>query len=71
MIFDREIYIEESSPIEKELGLLFNANDALTIFEIGACEGEDSIRYSRILPNSTIYTFEAYRITLPISQKYK
>jgi FkbM family methyltransferase len=59
MIFDREKYIQESSPIEKELKVLFNANDALTIFEIGACEGEDRIRYARIFPNANIYTFEA------------
>jgi FkbM family methyltransferase len=38
------------------LNLLKNIKPAL--FDIGACEGESSIRYSRLFPNSTIYTFE-------------
>jgi FkbM family methyltransferase len=30
----------------------------LTIFDIGACEAEDSIRYSNLFPNAKIYAFE-------------
>jgi FkbM family methyltransferase len=30
----------------------------LTIFEIGVCEGEDTIRFRRRFPRSTIYAFE-------------
>ncbi len=37
---------------------MFNAKDSLVIFDIGACEGEDSIRYARLFPTSRIYTFE-------------
>lgn len=58
MIFDRNHYINQPVPIEKELKILFNQKDALTLFEIGACEGEDSIKYSRLFPNSKIYVFE-------------
>lgn len=30
----------------------------MVIFDIGSCEGEDSIRYSRLFPNAKIYAFE-------------
>jgi len=33
-------------------------NDKLTIFDIGSCEGEDSIRYKKKFPNSNVYAFE-------------
>lgn len=58
MIFDRANYINQPLPIKKELKTLFNQKDSLIIFEIGACEGEDSIKYSRLFPNSKIYAFE-------------
>jgi FkbM family methyltransferase len=58
MTFNREEYILQSIPIEKELEILLNSNSFVTIFEIGACEGEDSIRYSRLFKNSKIYAFE-------------
>jgi len=45
MDFDRDIYLNESLPIKFELLNLFNIEDSLNIFEIGSCEGEDSIRY--------------------------
>lgn len=57
MIFDRASYINEPVLIAKELKILFEF-EPLTIFEIGACEGEDSIKYSRLFPNSKIYAFE-------------
>lgn len=58
MTFDRADYINRPIPIENELKTLFHQNDALTIFEIGACEGEDSIKYARLFPNSKVYAFE-------------
>src|SRR6185312_2168724 len=58
MTFNREEYIRQPIAIERELKILLNKNSAVTIFEIGACEGEDSIRYARLFKNSTIYTFE-------------
>lgn len=36
-----------------------NDNEIHTIFDIGAFEGGDSLRFSYWFPNSTIYTFEA------------
>jgi len=58
MSFDRDTYIKQSLPIEFELSKLYSLEEKIIIFEIGACEGEDSIRYSKLFPNSTIYTFE-------------
>lgn len=58
MYFDRANYINLPLPIEKELKILFQPNETLTIFEIGACEGEDSIKYARLFPNATLYAFE-------------
>ena len=53
-----EKYLNEPIGIESELSKYFINTDNLNIFEIGACEGEDSIKYSRIFPNAKIYSFE-------------
>ncbi len=58
MNFDRKDYINQPLAIETELKLLFDQNAALNIFEIGACEGEESIKYSWLFPHSKIYCFE-------------
>lgn len=54
----RKQYVDSPLPHADELGKLFQADDALTILEIGACEGLDSIRYARAFPNATIHAFE-------------
>jgi FkbM family methyltransferase len=54
----RESYINAPSRLETELKTLFNQSDPLVIFDIGSCEGEDSIRYSRLFPNAHIYAAE-------------
>jgi len=54
----RDAYIRSPLPIAEELQTLFNSLDPLVIFDIGACEGEDSIRYGREFPNARIYAFE-------------
>ena len=58
MSYDRERYLEQPSPIEFELYSLFEKEEVITIFEIGSCEGEDSIRYRKLFPNANIYAFE-------------
>ena len=58
IFLDRDIYMEEPLPLEKELKILFPGNKPLLILEAGACEGEDSIRYGRLFPSSQIYAFE-------------
>ena len=51
-----------TSPIpetqEKLLLSILDKNDNVIFFDIGACEGESSIRYSRLFPDAIIYTFE-------------
>jgi FkbM family methyltransferase len=75
MNFDRALYINQPIVIEQELTGLFKQNEAITIFEIGACEGEDSIKYSRLFPNSKIYAFEPLPQNIQLIQdnlaKYK
>lgn len=58
MLYDRNNYILTDSPLKKDLLKLFKKNDKLTILDIGGCEGEESVRYSRIFPFSSIYVFE-------------
>lgn len=55
----RHQYINQSSPIEKELKVIFSKKQPAIIFDIGSCEGEDSIKYSRLFPSSKIYAVEA------------
>ena len=49
---------------ESFLAEIYARDEALVIFDIGACEGENSVRYSMIFPNSTIYSFE------PVDKNY-
>jgi FkbM family methyltransferase len=53
-----DTYVKSPLPIERELSLLFGRHAAITIFDIGACEGEDSVRYARRFPRSTVYAVE-------------
>jgi len=64
-LYNRNNYILTDSPLKRDLLKLFKKNDQLTIFDIGGCEGEESIRYSRIFPFSQIFIFEP----LPNNQK--
>lgn len=51
-------YLAEQTPVERELSRLFFRRERLVIFDIGACEGEDSIRYRRRFGSSRIFAFE-------------
>ena len=53
-----ENYINTPHPIKNELITLFNRFDNLIILDIGACEAEDSIRYSHLFPMAKIFAFE-------------
>lgn len=64
-IYNRNNYILADSPLKRDLLKLFKKRDKLIILDIGGCEGEESIRYSRIFPLSSIYIFEP----LPENQK--
>ena len=62
---DLSAYLAEPNPPEKELKRLFSTSRELTLFDIGACEGEDSVRYARRFPRARIFSFEP----LPSNQK--
>lgn len=51
-------YLSNPLSVEPYLLRLFSRNDKLVFFDIGACEGEDSIRYSKLFPQSKIFSFE-------------
>lgn len=51
-------FIAADPIIRPDLDVLFHSNDAIVLFDIGACEGEDSIRYQRIFPKARIHLFE-------------
>jgi FkbM family methyltransferase len=48
----------DKEPQEILLQELFTAQMPLCIFDIGACEGESSIRYAKFFPAATIYAIE-------------
>ncbi len=53
-----EEYVNSEIPVKKQLLNYFNVDKLLTIFDIGSCEGEDSIRYSKLFPKAIIHSFE-------------
>src|ERR1700761_3727546 len=57
-MFDRDAYINSPVDIEYELLLLLERENVQFVFDIGACEAEDSIRYSRLFPHAKVYAFE-------------
>ena len=74
-MFNRDNYINSPIEIKAELLLLFQKEKVKTVFDIGACEAEDSIRYSILFPKSTVYAFEPRKDNIAIGeasiQKYK
>ena len=53
-----ETYLSRAIPVEPWLKKFFDAGDRLVMFDIGACEGEESIRYARLFPSAIVYSFE-------------
>lgn len=53
-----ETYLSQPIPVEPWLKKFFDAGESLIMFDIGACEGEESIRYARLFPSAIIYSFE-------------
>lgn len=51
-------YLAIPSVPELELMRLHGCSEALTIFDIGCCEGEDTVRYARRFPNARVFAFE-------------
>lgn len=53
-----EPYLAHRTDVQRALGWLLCAHRHPILFDVGACEGEDSIRYSRLFPRSRILSFE-------------
>ena len=53
-----ETYLSRELPHEPLLRQLFPGRSAKVVLDIGACEGEDSIRYSRMFPEARIFACE-------------
>src|SRR6185312_164018 len=51
-------YLSRPSEAEIELGRIFRPGEPRVICDIGACEGEDSIRYVRHFPRARVFAFE-------------
>lgn len=58
MEYNLEDYLKLPLPFEEEIKDIFNYDAPITIFEIGACEGEDTIKLRRRFPRAEIYAFE-------------
>lgn len=58
-------FVKLPLPHEQQLLEIFNKAQPLVIFDIGTCEGEDSIRYAHLFPKSHIHSFE------PVASNYK
>jgi FkbM family methyltransferase len=52
-------YLVEPRPHDEWMLRRFSDKQNLTIFDVGACECLDSIRYQRMFPSATIHAFEA------------
>ena len=51
-------YLAKPSESELEFLKLFRADEPLVIFDIGACEGEDSVRFALRFSQARIFAFE-------------
>ena len=56
--YTREQYLAEGNQMVEQLTTLFGTDSPKVIFDIGACEGLDSILYSKGFPESVVYCFE-------------
>lgn len=57
-IFDRTNYILAEPAIKQFLYDYYDPNQEIIIFDIGGCEGLDSLRYARLFPKARIFIFE-------------
>jgi FkbM family methyltransferase len=68
MYSDKE-YLNAPIEIKKELKSFFKISRPKLILDIGSCDGLDSIKYSYLFPNSTIYAFEPIFKNLELIKK--
>jgi FkbM family methyltransferase len=65
---DLDPYLARPGEVDAELLRLFRHNAPLCILDIGACEGEESIRYARLFPHSRVLAFEPLPANQAISR---
>ncbi len=53
-----EDIVTQPVEIETELKLLFKNKANLIFFDVGACTGEDSIRYKMLFPHARVFAFD-------------
>lgn len=51
-------YLKKPLPHQSVLTQMFGKNSEMVIFDVGSCEGEDSIRYHNLFPKAHIFAFE-------------
>lgn len=66
---DIRYYLASPSEAETELIRIFRRDEALVIFDIGSCEGEDSVRYARRFPEARIFAFEPLPENWPLVRR--
>src|ERR1017187_5671711 len=62
-------YMAAEVEIKEELFRYFSTDKVINIFDIGSCEGEDSIKYSLMFPNSKVYSFEPLKSNFEKAKK--
>jgi FkbM family methyltransferase len=53
-----DAYVSEEPPLFADLRHLFDPARVRIVLDIGACEGEDSVRYARLFPAARVLAFE-------------
>jgi FkbM family methyltransferase len=53
-----ESYLKKKHAAHREIEMVLSSVEEPTIFDVGSCEGLDSIRYSRMFPKAKIFAFE-------------
>lgn len=67
---NRKQFLAEPSDIATFLTSVFDKDKDIIIFDIGACEGLDTIKYSRLFPNAHIYAFEPVGENVELIEKH-
>lgn len=57
-MMDLVSYLSEPLPFDKEIDKYIHDNKSLVILEVGACEGEDTIKIRRKFPKALYHAFE-------------
>src|SRR5690348_6400423 len=69
---DRHAYITRPNlqPQEIVLKEMYDPSAAIIILDIGACEGENSVRYSKMFPNAKIFAFEPLKKNVELIERH-